>query len=155
VSRQPDKRPPAYLGGEPYIFVSYARKNAALVYPHLAALRAEGFRLWYDREGIPPGEEWWEIIGGALVKASSFLLFLSPAAAASPNVRRELNLALKYRLPITYVYLAETALSPGLELQLGPIQSLCAYDYPDPAAFYQKLFWALPDKTCAGRRPQE
>jgi len=51
-------RPPfeAYQGQDPYIFVSYAHKDAAAVFGELERLRAMGCRVWYD-EGIDPGNE--------------------------------------------------------------------------------------------------
>jgi hypothetical protein len=47
----------AYKGEDPYIFVSYAHADAALVYPELVRLKAHGFNIWYD-EGIEPGQTW-------------------------------------------------------------------------------------------------
>ena len=39
---------PAYLGDEPYVFVSYAHDDAAAVYPELERLNAGGLNIWYD-----------------------------------------------------------------------------------------------------------
>ena len=44
----------AYIGDDPYIFVSYAHEDAELVYPELTRLKDQGFKIWYD-EGISPG----------------------------------------------------------------------------------------------------
>ena len=51
----------AYEGRAPYIFVSYAHKDAAQVLPVIAQLQSYGYRIWYD-EGIAPGSEWAENI---------------------------------------------------------------------------------------------
>ena len=48
---------PAYQGDAPYIFVSYAHDDAALVYPEITRLKEQGFNVWYD-EGISPGATW-------------------------------------------------------------------------------------------------
>ena len=76
----------AYRGDEPFIFVSYAHKDAASVFPELQTLRDAGYRIWFD-EGIDPGNEWPDQIARALKRASMFLVFISPAAVASRNVR--------------------------------------------------------------------
>ena len=47
----------AYSGNKPYIFISYAHRNSAAVYPIIQRMAADGFRIWYD-EGIDPGTEW-------------------------------------------------------------------------------------------------
>lgn len=48
---------PAYNVDQPYIFVSYAHDDAALVYPEMVRLKNQGFHVWYD-EGINPGSSW-------------------------------------------------------------------------------------------------
>lgn len=41
---------PAYKGSEPYIFLSYAHKNADKVLPEIDRLRKLGYHVWYDEE---------------------------------------------------------------------------------------------------------
>ena len=48
---------PAYDGDEPYIFVTYAHEDTAVVYPHIRWLQQNGFNVWWD-EGISPGAHW-------------------------------------------------------------------------------------------------
>ena len=67
----------AYNGDEPFLFVSYAHKDSAEVFPELVALRGMGVRIWYD-EGIDPGNEWPEEIEAALKKSAMFLVFIPP-----------------------------------------------------------------------------
>ena len=50
-----------YEGSEPYIFVSYAHKDAAMVMPLITGLQDRGFRVWFDA-GIEAGTEWPEYI---------------------------------------------------------------------------------------------
>ena len=51
----------AYKGSDPYIFVSYAHRESATVYPELVWLKEQGCNVWYD-EGIEAGTEWHEEI---------------------------------------------------------------------------------------------
>ena len=47
---------PAYRGNEPYIFVSYAHKNAEAVFAEINRWNKQGYNIWYN-EGIAPGNE--------------------------------------------------------------------------------------------------
>src|SRR5436305_1425651 len=116
----------AYLGDQPYIFVGYAHRDAALVFPDLTRLRDHGYRIWYD-EGIDPGNEWPEDVASALNRASMFLVFISPNAVNSRNVRNEINFALDNGKPFIAVHLLETQLPLGLQLRMGDIQAVMKY----------------------------
>ena len=133
---------PAYSGTAPFVFVSYAHKDAATVFPELQALRDAGYRVWYD-EGIDPGTEWPVELAKALRRAEQFLVFLSPAAAASENVGREIYYALKHKKRFLSVYLSETELPDGLDLSISAIQALLKYRM-SPHNYWRKLEQALP-----------
>ena len=83
----------AYDGENPYVFVSYAHKDAHMVYPEIKALHDSGVRIWFDG-GIDPGNEWAEDISKALENAHIFLVFITPVAVESHNVRDEIGMAL-------------------------------------------------------------
>ncbi len=135
----------AYTGSAPYIFVSYAHADADSVFPDLGFLHSQGFRLWYD-EGIDPGNEWPDEVARALEGASQFLVFISPSAIASSNVRNEINFALDSHKPFLAVHLVETQLSPGLKLRMGDIQALLRYRM-GAESYRAKLVRALPAST--------
>jgi hypothetical protein len=132
----------AYCGDEPYLFASYAHSDAEDVYPDLALLGRERYRIWYD-EGIDPGNEWPEEVAEALADASHFLVFISPSAVASRNVRNEINFALRREMPFLAVYVSETKLPPGLELQMGTIQAVMRYRM-NPDSYLSRLRRTLP-----------
>lgn len=52
-----EMNPKAYDGNKPYIFVSYAHKNANAAGEYVKSLQDSGVRLWFD-EGINVGSEW-------------------------------------------------------------------------------------------------
>lgn len=123
----------AYNGVHPYIFVSYAHKDASMVYPELKWLNSQDYRIWYD-EGIDPGNEWPEEVARALASCSQFVVFLTSNACESKNVRNEINFALKRDIPFIAVYLSEVDLPLGLDLQIGSVQAIfkhkmCAESY--------------------------
>jgi len=70
------------------VFVSYKRENLSKVGTLVAALRAEGVKVWWDQD-IPPGAPWEETIERQLGLASLVIVAWSPAAVASENVRAE------------------------------------------------------------------
>src|SRR5436190_17783254 len=88
----------AYRGSEEYVFVSYAHQYGAAVFPDITYLYEAGYRIWYD-EGIDPGNEWPEEVAKALAGSSYFVVFVSPNAVNSSNVRNEINFALARKRP--------------------------------------------------------
>lgn len=144
-----------YEGTQPYIFVSYAHKNDAAVLEIIGALQSRGFRVWYD-EGIEAGSEWPESIASHLERAQLVLAFLSPAYLQSDNCRKEMHYALTKKKPVINVYLEQTELSPGMEMQIGNLFALMKYTYPSEAYFYDKLFSAelLDADKFAGEAPE-
>ena len=144
-----------YEGTQPYIFVSYAHKNDAAVLEIIGTLQSRGFRVWYD-EGIEAGSEWPESIASHLERAQLVLAFLSPTYLQSDNCRKEMHYALTKKKPVINVYLEQTELSPGMEMQIGNLFALMKYTYPSEEYFYDKLFSAelLDADKFAGEAPE-
>lgn len=116
----------AYCGDEPYLFVCYAHRDAAVVFPLLTCLRDCGYRIWYD-EGIDPGNEWPEELAVRIVGCRRFLVFLSEAAVKSRHVRNEINFAVKSSKSMVVVQLELVDLPLGVELQIGGIQHIVGH----------------------------
>jgi hypothetical protein len=138
----------AYRGPEPYLFVSYAHRDAAAVYAEVARLHGLGYRLWYD-EGIEPGQEWPEAIAAALGGCAFFLVFLSPRAVASRNVRNEIYFALEEDKPFLAVHLEPTELTGGMRLQIGSLQAILKHALPEEH-YQRRLQQTLPPRLCDG-----
>lgn len=132
----------AYEGREPYVFISYAHANAPAVTEIMRDMGAHGYRLWYDG-GIEVGSEWPEYIASHLAGAELMLAFISKAYLRSDNCRKELHFALSRRIPVVSVFLEDTALTPGVEMQLGNVFALMKYTM-DEDAFYSRLYTAPP-----------
>jgi hypothetical protein len=134
----------AYKGKEPYIFISYAHKDSALVFKELIRIRSWGLNVWYD-EGIDPGSEWPDEIAVALKNCTLFLYFVTPRAVASVNCRNEVYYALNYKKPFLCIYLEKTdigAINPGLELSIGSLQAILKYQMDD-LSYTRKLSKSL------------
>ena len=104
-----------------------------------------GYRIWYD-EGIIPGLEWPEAIGRALLRCTQYMVFLTPNAVKSRNVRNEINLAYSENKDLLVVFLEETKLSGGMKLQLGTVHCINKHQLTD-AEFYRKANRYLKSKT--------
>jgi hypothetical protein len=125
----PSVKPPvkAYTGSLPYLFVSYAHRDMKTVFSIIRKLGGKRYRIWYD-EGIEPGNEWPEIVGKAIIKCSQFVVFMSPWANKSRNVRNEVNLAFTEKRDIIVVFLQETNMTDGMKLQIGTVQHMNRFD---------------------------
>jgi hypothetical protein len=114
------------------------------VFTLIRKLSDSRFRVWYD-EGIEPGVEWPEVVGKAILRSRQFLVFMSPAAAGSRNVRNEINLAHAEGRRIIAVFLRETRLSEGMKLQIGTVQHVNRFDMTE-REFLNKLSRVLPSE---------
>lgn len=124
------KRPfDAYIGDNPYIFVSYSHSDADEVFVELKRFHDDGFDVWYD-EGISSGRGWQEVVEERLIKSSLLVVFISKNAIESKNVREEIFLAIDEEIPIIPIYLENTQLKYGLRLKLNSIQSILKYEMP-------------------------
>ena len=103
-------KPKAYVGTEPYLFVSYSHKDENIIYPLIRTMQQRGVRIWYD-EGIRAGHEFPQYIEEALINAACFVQFISPNAVESFFCRNEIGLALDVKLNRTFVvYIEKTEL---------------------------------------------
>src|SRR5688500_17829592 len=84
----------------PHVFLSYASADRARALRIADLLEGRGIPVWIDRHSIEGGTAWSaEIVRG--VKGCTALVVLSSAASmASPNVQRELSLAVEENRPI-------------------------------------------------------
>ncbi|MBQ9252443.1 MAG: FHA domain-containing protein [Clostridia bacterium] len=110
-----------YEGKDAYLFVSYARKDAGIVYPLLERLASEGVRLWYDA-GIHSGENWPEVIAEHLDRSAACLVFMTVNAASSHNCYSELIFAVESKKPLIPIRYNDAPLSLGMRMMIGAVQ---------------------------------
>mgnify|MGYP004612703713 CR=1 FL=1 len=129
-----------YEGDEPYIFISYAHADSDAVMSVVTNMNERGYRIWYD-EGIEVGSEWPECIASHLAGAQLVLAFISNNYMKSDNCRREMHYALSKRIRIINIFLENTQMTPGMEMQIGSIFALMRQNMSD-SEFYGKLYSA-------------
>ncbi len=130
-----------YEGDKPYIFISYAHADDDIVLPIVSDMHRRGYNIWYD-EGIEVGSEWQECIASHLVDAHLVIAFISNAYMRSDNCRREMHYAQSKKIKTINIFIEETTLTPGMELQIGNIFALMKYTYSSDEYFYDKLYSA-------------
>ena len=129
-----------YEGDKPYIFISYAHADSDAVMSVVTHMHDRSYRIWYD-EGIEVGSEWPECIASHLTGAQLVIAFISNSYMRSDNCRREMHYALSKRLRIINVFIENTDMTPGMEMQIGSIFALMRYNMSDEE-FYGKLYSA-------------
>src|SRR5215831_2552252 len=78
------------------IFISYSRKDGGEFAASLRKrLQKQHLSIWQDLIALEGGRDWWSQIEDALKSKvlQHFILVITPAALASPVVRREIRLA--------------------------------------------------------------
>ena len=129
-----------YEGMEPYIFMSYARKNGERVTPLLDALSGAGYRFWYDA-GIQAGECWTKTLAEKINGCAVFCPLFSEAFNASRFCFDETNYAYRKNKVIIPVYLEKMEQESLDEFYqfLGGRQDLRLYEYADATQFAERL----------------
>ena len=109
-----------YDGTEPFVFISYAHKDAEIVSEILEGLVRVGTRIWYD-EGLFSGADWAVKLEQRLIDCDRLLAFISGNFIESSNCRDEIGFALNEGKPVLLVRLDDTPYAHGLKLRLGRI----------------------------------
>lgn len=104
------------------IFISYSRRDEDFIKQLYQALIDQGISTWYDRENIRVGNQWATEIVEGIRDCKVFVLSLSPDSAASPNVRKEVDLAQRYDKQIVPLIWRTTEIPVAMEYQLAGIQ---------------------------------
>ncbi|MBK8021959.1 MAG: TIR domain-containing protein [Chloroflexi bacterium] len=82
------------------LFVSYSRKNEPDARRIVNDLCNAGLRVWYDRDKLRAGMNWWQEIEQNIRRADYFVFCLSPDSIASKVARDELKAAREAGKPI-------------------------------------------------------
>ena len=117
----------AYLGSEPFVFISYSRKDADRIYPILKMLQDRRIRLWFDVNSILIGRDYYEYIGEKITECTVFMPFITANSLNSEFVRDEIALAHSKNRLMCSIFLEDLILSPGMEITIGRKQRVHWY----------------------------
>jgi toxoflavin biosynthesis protein ToxD len=90
------------------LFVSHSTQDNAWCRELVTALKAAGYDVWYDEQGLTAGAVWIETLQRELQARDVFVIVLTPEAWASPWVQEEVRLALSTQRTILPVMLKAT-----------------------------------------------
>jgi hypothetical protein len=100
---------PIYIAGEARpVFLSYAREDTAVLDELASALIEEGMSVWIDRSNVRSGD-WKQRVTEGLGRSRAVVMLLTQNALASDSVKKELDFAMKKRVPVIPVQLGEMA----------------------------------------------
>lgn len=112
-----------YNGNEPYLFISYAHRDADKVLPFIEELDKDNYRLWYDA-GINVGANWPEVVASHLLNAKKVVFFISKAFLDSQNCLREVNYAVAERKDMLCVLMDDIRLPEDMAMQLSTVRKI-------------------------------
>ncbi|MCF7925608.1 MAG: toll/interleukin-1 receptor domain-containing protein [Candidatus Izimaplasma sp.] len=81
------------------VFISYRSTEQEIANQVIDTIESDGFTCWISSRNLRPNdnENYWTNIEDAITKASIFLVITSESAMVSPDVRRELDIAMKLK----------------------------------------------------------
>jgi hypothetical protein len=94
---------------KPNVFLSYASAEQDRALAVSDALQQVGISVWLDRHAIVGGSAWSTAIVRGIKDCAVFLVLGSERAFRSPNVQRELNLAVEENRPLLPLLLEQVA----------------------------------------------
>lgn len=100
-----------------HIFISYSKQDIDFARYLRALLESEGFAVWMDEARLQPSARWWKSIEQNVETCAAFVVVMSPTAAESDWVEREILLAEKLKRPLYPVLLAGDAWSRLANIQ--------------------------------------
>ncbi len=108
----------AYVGKEPYLFVSYSHRDTMKVYPILDALYDRKYRIWYD-ESCETGNDFRDELRHRIEGAEAVLLFVSKASMESPFCGMEIIVARENGKRLYPIYLDNADVPPAFQILLA------------------------------------
>lgn len=118
----------AYIGDEPYLFVSYSHRDTAQVYPILDILYDNKYRLWYD-ESCETGNDFRDELKNKIEGCSGVVLFVSESSMNSPFCGMEILCAKEKNKRIFPIYLGDNLdIPPAFQIFLANLHHSTATD---------------------------
>lgn len=140
-----EKKPLAYRGDEPFVFVSYAHADAELAYPLISGLQERGLRIWFD-DGMDVGDLWDEVIPDHVEQCAAMLCLVSTRFTDSNNCLDEIHYAKEQKKELLILHLENEELPRNFRFRYGRFHALKLSDYSEQSRLVEKL--AATPKLC-------
>lgn len=150
------KKPKAYRGDEPFVFVSYAHADDKLAYPLIAGLQERGLRIWFD-DGMDIGDLWDEVLAKRVKQCSAMLCLVSTRFADSNNCLDEIHNAKEQKKELLILHLEDEVLPEIFQFRYSRFHALRLSAYSDQDELLDKLAATRKLRCCIGvpQKPEE
>ena len=109
------------------VFVSYATKDRKQALSICKAIEHRGTSCWISTRDVAPGENYQEAIVQSIRNARAIVLVFSGAANNSEEIKKELSLASRYRVPVIALRIEEVEPSDAFAYELSTRQWIDAF----------------------------
>lgn len=109
------------------LFISHASANRTAARDLCGALEKRGIPCWIASRDVAPGENYQEAIVRALRKAPALILVFSAAANESDEIKKELSLASRFKIPVIAVRIEDVEPSDAFAYELSTRQWIDAF----------------------------
>ena len=144
------KKPLAYRGDEPFVFVSYAHADAELAYPIISGLQERGMRIWFD-DGLDVGDIWEDVIPDHVEQCAAMLCLVSTRFTDSDNCLDEIHYAKEQKRELLILHLEDEELPRNFRFRYGRFHALRLSTYSDHGALLDKLAATQKLRCCIGQ----
>lgn len=103
---------------KPYIFISYSRRDSAIINEFVERLERDGFNVWIDRDGIESGDAFKRVIVSAIEDAEVIIFFSSEASNQSLWTAKEIGVAIYEKKPIIPIKLDNSKYNSEIKFDL-------------------------------------
>jgi hypothetical protein len=115
------------------VFVSYATSDRKQALNLCKAIERRGRPCWIAARDVAPGENYQEAIVRAIRTARAVVLLFSRAANNSDEIKKELSLASRYRVPVIAFRIEDVEPSDAFAYELSTRQWIDAFEGWDRA----------------------
>jgi tetratricopeptide (TPR) repeat protein len=124
---------PERRGRDRPVFISYATSDRKHALSVCKAIEDRGTTCWISSRDVAPGENYQEAIVRSIRNARALVLVFSEAANDSDEIKKELSLASRYRVPVMALRMEDIEPSDAFAYELSTRQWIDAFEGWDHA----------------------
>jgi tetratricopeptide (TPR) repeat protein len=113
------------------VFISYATADRKQALSICKAIERRGTQCWVSARDVRPGENYQEAIVRSIRDARAVVLVFSEAANDSDEIKKELSLASRHRVPVMALRIADVEPSDAFAYELSTRQWIDAFEGRD------------------------
>lgn len=135
------------------VFISYSRKDSAVVNRFAKEIIAAGYIVWMDVDGIESGDEFKKKIVSAIKESQVFVFFSSKVSNVSPWTVKEVNVAVNLKKTIIPIKLDNAVYDDSILFDLAGLDYIQCNNSRGDSVAISKLTGVLKRKIGPGSPP--